>query len=351
MKVIFFSNFNAKTIFNEWQIGGHSAHHLWGKTQSEQWNVQIDILKDRKYCLLKTVSDKVKILGDLDREFRAFLLKDKYDLIYTVNPLASAFLSFLRSLGLFNKPIVTVANLTLKKNLQSRIISTLFFRGYDKIFCLSEEIKYSLENEFKISAKKLAILPWCIDINYQPFIEAVPNLADCNYVISTGKTYRDYHTLFTAFSSIDFDLEVIASGLKELPRYQSNNINICSKFIQTPQVIEKLKHAYAVAIPLLPESQSVYNAIGLTSLLEAMATSKPVIVTRYKYLGIDVEKEGIGLAVAPGDVRGWQKAVEYLLANPKVAEEMGRKGRKLVEQKYNLEVFTKELVKQLDSAM
>jgi glycosyltransferase involved in cell wall biosynthesis len=85
--------------------------------------------------------------------------------------------------------------------------------------------------------------------------------------------------------------------------------------------------------------------IGLTSLLDALALGKAVIMTQYSHINIDIEKEGIGLWVMPGDVAGWRKAISYLLENPNETQEMGKRARLLCEQKYNLDLFSQEIAR------
>ena len=103
------------------------------------------------------------------------------------------------------------------------------------------------------------------------------------------------------------------------------------------------RRAFAIAIPLTETE----DLAGLTSLLDAMAVGKPVIMTRNKHIDLDLEKEGIGLWVKPGDLAGWQQAIAYLLAHPEEAAAMGDRGRRLCETKYNLDVFTNTLARTL----
>jgi glycosyltransferase involved in cell wall biosynthesis len=68
-----------------------------------------------------------------------------------------------------------------------------------------------------------------------------------------------------------------------------------------------------------------------------MATGLAAIGTRY--VGIpDIIAEGeTGLLVEPQDVEGLAGAIEKLVSNPQLTAEMGRKGRRRVEQLYSAE--------------
>jgi spore maturation protein CgeB len=60
-----------------------------------------------------------------------------------------------------------------------------------------------------------------------------------------------------------------------------------------------------------------------------------------------LEKEKIGLYVDYDDVNGWKHSVNYLINNPDEAREMGERGRFLCEKKYNYNLFSKEVIKQI----
>jgi len=76
---------------------------------------------------------------------------------------------------------------------------------------------------------------------------------------------------------------------------------------------------------------------------------KAVIMTRNRQIDIDIEKEGIGIFIKPGDVEGWKRAIYYLLEHPQETEEMGDRARSLCESRYNLEYFSSRLASILQS--
>lgn len=87
--------------------------------------------------------------------------------------------------------------------------------------------------------------------------------------------------------------------------------------------------------------------VGLTTLVEAYALGIPVVCSRNPNFEIDIDKEGIGIAVEYGDVEGWVKAIRYLSTHPEKAREMGENARKLGEKRFNLEIFSKEIAQRL----
>lgn len=72
------------------------------------------------------------------------------------------------------------------------------------------------------------------------------------------------------------------------------------------------------------------------ALLEAMAWSRPVVVTAVNGCPEIVVNEVTGFLTAPGDIAGWARKVAALLDDPTKAEAMGEKGRKRVQDEFDL---------------
>ncbi len=109
--------------------------------------------------------------------------------------------------------------------------------------------------------------------------------------------------------------------------------------VSDQQLISMYQEASVTVLP------SVYNTchgdhtevpelLGLT-VLESMACGTPVIATRVGSLPEVVEDGVTGYLVPPNDPAALRSKIEFLLANPGVAERMGRAGRQRV-----LEHFT-----------
>ncbi len=84
--------------------------------------------------------------------------------------------------------------------------------------------------------------------------------------------------------------------------------------------------------------QPIYynNIIGLPNkLFEYMACGKPVIASDFPEIRAIVEEANCGILVDSSNIDDITKAIIWILNNPKEAQEMGYRGRKLIEEKYN----------------
>ena len=97
---------------------------------------------------------------------------------------------------------------------------------------------------------------------------------------------------------------------------------------------DELPRLYAAAdafcLPTLAEGLGVV-------LMEAMAAGLPVVSTRVMGVPEVVEDGACGLLVAPGRPDGLADALERLAASPELRRDMGRRGRRRVEEEFDLE--------------
>lgn len=350
MKIALINNYDMRGIAKLREEEGMNApaQHLWGLLGLPDYGIEVEVVDFKQLSFLKKLSDKLKILGDLDQQWKLLKNQRRYDVVYSAHHLTTLLLSALRIVGLLKIPIVAIAYQAPRShNFFWTWFVRIFMGGNDRILCLSQALLEDLAN-FGIPRSKLSVIGWGVDLPHYPMGRMeIP--AQERFVFSSGKSYRDYPTLLAGIEH--YQLTICGAGGKTIwsdPLVQPpHNINIIERMVHWTEFIDIYQSSYIVAIVLEENHDRFKNAIGFTVLSEALAVGKAIIMTRNDYCGIDVEAEGIGLWVEPGDAAGWQKAIRYLMENPQVAEAMGQRARKLAENRYNLALFTEDLARSL----
>jgi glycosyltransferase involved in cell wall biosynthesis len=94
---------------------------------------------------------------------------------------------------------------------------------------------------------------------------------------------------------------------------------------------------------VLPSISSEQEGFGIV-LLEAMACQRPVISTEIVGVAEDVLKFNAGRIVKPRDINALAQAILEILKNEDLADEMGKRGRRLVEEKYTWKKIGREML-------
>ena len=113
------------------------------------------------------------------------------------------------------------------------------------------------------------------------------------------------------------------------------------------ELIEMYSTNLAIAIPMAETP----GLCGITSLLDALGMGRAVIMTRNPSIDVDIEAEGIGFLVAPGDTEGWRRAIQFIEDNPDEAQAMGYRARRFAEERCNSRLFANSLLKIIDRVL
>jgi glycosyltransferase involved in cell wall biosynthesis len=249
----------------------------------------------------------------------------------------------------YKRPLVVTIHgadlqVTIYGNAACREALAHVFKEADKVIVVSTKLKKILEGNFGIS-EKATVLSYGINIDIatiknttmssryagSKIILSVSNLIaskglDLNInamsrligkylnlkylVIGTGPEIS-----FLKKLTCDLNLEHQVEFLGELPHYEAMQYMAIADIFSLPSWREGFGNVY----------------------LEAMTHGKPVIACDGEGI-TDVIKHGEnGLLVKPKDVESLAQAMDFLLANPDKARELGRRAQKLVLENYTWE--------------
>jgi glycosyltransferase involved in cell wall biosynthesis len=118
-------------------------------------------------------------------------------------------------------------------------------------------------------------------------------------------------------------------------------------FLNREEVKEELSHANAGLVLLHPEPRFVVSYP--IKLFEYMSAGLPVIASNFPLWQDIVRDNECGICVDPLNIEEIAKAIENILNNPDLAAEMGAKGRRAIEEKYNWEKESERLIELYES--
>lgn len=113
-------------------------------------------------------------------------------------------------------------------------------------------------------------------------------------------------------------------------------------WVSRPQLAQLLGAARAGLVLLHP--LVTYREAYPVKLFEYMVAGLPVIASDFPLWRQIVEGAGCGLLVDPLDPHAIADAMRWILAHPKEAEQMGRRGREAVEREYNWQTQQQKLL-------
>lgn len=193
-----------------------------------------------------------------------------------------------------------------------------------------------LQNYLHLPESKIGYFWYTTDCKF--FTPGQPSLDKTRpLVASVGLERRDYHVLAAATESLDVDVKIagfsqFATGLaKNFPKTMPANMS--NRRYALPELLQLYRDADVVVVCVKPSNWSA----GATSLVEAMACRKPIVVTRTEGLKEYLTDSDAILSVEPGDATGLQQAIAYLLNNPQEAAERAEKAYQLAIKRHQVE--------------
>jgi glycosyltransferase involved in cell wall biosynthesis len=160
-------------------------------------------------------------------------------------------------------------------------------------------------------------------------------------VVSVGRELRDYPTLFEAVDGTGIPTTVVASSPWSRREDQTANRRVPANVtLRRGLSSEELREVYRSAAVVVVPLQDVDSPAGVTSMLEAQAVGKPVIISESPGIRDSIGPEKHVVIVPCGDAGAMRAAIEALLSDPQRAASLGRLGREAVLAQKTLDHFT-----------
>ena len=314
-------------------------------------SLQADILDYSEILSMGNLSTRIiRFLGGINAAmaWECFRRRGRYSLIFTdgeqVGIPFAVFLKFLDS-GKRNVRHAMIVHILSVRN------KMLFFdllkieSAIDRFFVYATYQQNFIINRWKVPREKVAWIPFQADGQFfHPLDKADQEKSNNRQMIcSAGLEFRDYPTLLSAVDGLDVDVVLAAASpwSKRSDTTQNRDIpkNVTVQRFSLFDMRELYDRASFVVVPLYP----VFFQAGVTTIMEAMAMGKAVIVTRTPGQ-TDYVQDGIsGIYVPPGDIPAIRDAILRLLANPAEAARLGQNARDIFKKEYDLDCYVDKI--------
>lgn len=201
---------------------------------------------------------------------------------------------------------------------------------------------------------KVVNLGWGADLDAFPVLPYNPK-----WLLHCGIAGRDFQTLSRAATESGAPLRVIGSFLPAGLQWPANAqvidggraYNHEDKKVSFHDLLHEHYAGSAASLIINIAEPEKKHALGCTNVIEAMAMSQPIILTRSGALPdeVNIEAAGCGIFVPPEDPHALAEAMNTIMNDRPRAEEMGRAARRLAESRYNIVRFANELHKFFES--
>jgi glycosyltransferase involved in cell wall biosynthesis len=160
------------------------------------------------------------------------------------------------------------------------------------------------------------------------------------YILSAGRSGRDYRTLFDAVDGLDIELHVVCDREAALADLSPPaNVKVLRGCYDDDYVSE-LRHCEFVVIPLGVSDISA----GQMVLVQAMAFAKPTVVTRTPTVEEYVRHGVESMLVAQGDSVELRSTISRLLADPELAARLSAQATRAFDERFSMRAYVRHLV-------
>jgi glycosyltransferase involved in cell wall biosynthesis len=309
--------------------------------------------------------EKIFTLRNIPYQLNVLKKQNEYDVIFSTLDYSFHIIFILRYFGILKKPIFALSHMSFNTNISSekwfwklrnQFFNFFVINGLDYIAFWSDLILNKAKEANKLSFKNSNILRWGPDLDFYENIKRELDKKNELFFMSVGSSNRDFKLIIKAFENKNHKLKIFQKfhDVNLMNFAISKNIEFNHELTLAATGInlngltllrKAYKESFAVLIPIERQTDC---SNGTTTLFEAMACGVPVIVTDNVLFPLDVEKEKVGIKVAFGDLEGWKNAIDYLVNNSDMAEEMGNNGLEFIKKYHNYNNYRKELLSDFD---
>jgi glycosyltransferase involved in cell wall biosynthesis len=298
----------------------------------------------------------------------AFRSRGRYRAILTDGEHIALPLALLLKLAGATVPHVTIGH-RIAASKKRPLFRWLRLHSHISRIAVHSRLQYELATtELGIPAERLALVPYQVDTEFWRPQDRPEEALIC----SAGLEHRDYPTLFEAVEGLPVRVVVGAASFWSHQRNTAAGAPLPANVEVGAFDYFALRDLYARAALVVVPLFDVDFQAGITTILEAMAMGKAVVVTHSRgQTDVVEDRRGVtrgrppgsrstsllrelsaarglavepnGFYVPPGDPGALRRAISYLLDHPEERARLGAAGRRAAEGLFTLEQFTERI--------
>lgn len=293
------------------------------------------------------------VLFALNSSYRSLLRSDSYpDVVVLGSHIEVIVFSVIRFLRLRRQPAIVLLGFIYTKrgsplkNSIREIYFKLVFSFVSKVICHSRLEVAEYSRIFKRSKARFVFIPYGMHVDgseeYSSSMLPEPETSN-RYLLTAGRSGRDYSTLIEAIRGLDIQLHLICDSDQALKDIEfPPNVTVLRNCYDEAY-IEELRNAWIVVLPLAEADISA----GQMVLLQAMSFGKPVVITKTPTVVHYVEAGVDALLVEQANVEQWRETLQNLVHNAGRCRDLGCNARRSYEQKFSMEAYVGNMIDQI----
>lgn len=264
----------------------------------------------------------------------------KYDVVITADIKTAQVFGLIRALLGWKKPKHIILELMLDETRDDfmwklkNYLQRLCFSSVEVVFVSSRSEIQTYAQRLGLPEDRIKFLPFHTNVVYPKMLEGYGG-----YILSAGKTGRDYATLAASAEGLKSKVVVVSD------RHNVYGINFPSNvevLIDIPyeNYLDLLYGCSMVVVPL----KKLVKSTGQVVILEAMALGKPVVATATTGTEDYIEHGVTGILVKPEDHVSLREAISDFIGEPASFSVMALRAFELVLDKHTFNSYTRSIL-------
>ncbi len=214
---------------------------------------------------------------------------------------------------------------------------------FDQLMSLADLVvcgNHFLEDKVRPLNSKICHVPTCVDMDEyseQTFGSSIDSTPTIGWMGTSGNVkYLSVaaEALRTFASESLFELRIVVPDISALSEINLSGVHVIHEPWQPEREVEQLRQFDIGLMPLFPNQEWDIYKCGL-KLIQYLAVGVPGIAAPVGVNSEILDNNQNGMAAQTTEE--WLAALRLICTNPEIRQQMGKRGRKTVEQKYSIQ--------------